>query len=179
MDNLGILPKFALTASCISPVLFTYAFIVWHKTKEGENHYYIIALLIVSAILLAFICVACLDFVSKKTHSEPISVTSFKPADKEISGYFVSYLMPLISATSEFIEIGIAVFFSLMFFLFIFVSKSFYSNPMLSIFGYKFYEITIDTGGSLLLITRENIVNVNQINNIAYATRYTVVMAKD
>ena len=173
MDTLGPLPKFFLTLSCISPVFLTYGYIACiHKD------YYICISFCAAAIFTAISCLLTLRFVAYKTYAENINVTSFKPADKEISGYFVSYLMPLVSTTDAFYSEAIGIFFIVAFFIFIFFSKSFYSNPILSLFRYKFYEVTIASGGCLLLITRKNMVNINDVKKVAYATTYTVVEAK-
>lgn len=173
MDTLGPIPKLFLTLSCISPVFLTYGYIAFNQCD-----YVVCASFVVAALITAASCLITLRFVEYKTYSERINITSFKPADKEISGYFVSYLMPLVSTTDAFYSKPIGIFFVVSFFIFIYFSKSFYSNPILSLCRYKFYEVTITTGGCLLLITNKNIVNISDVKRIAYATPYTVVEAK-
>nr|WP_300309236.1 hypothetical protein [Halomonas sp.] len=170
MDTLGPLPKTALTATCVAPILFTYSFIAAKSSMP-----FLSAVLLSSTLILGLICSLTLKLVEKKSYCENITITSFRPADKEISGYFVSYLIPLMGATSEFFTLATSLFFGALFFIFVWASKSFYTNPLLSIFGYKFYEISLSTGNTLLLITKKQLVNCSQIKKIAYATPYTVV----
>ncbi len=173
MDTLGPIPKLALTSTCVAPILFTYSFIAYQK-----NQYILSASLILIALILAAACAVTLKIVQEKSYRESIKITSFRPADKEVSGYFVSYLIPLMGATSEFFTLSTAIFFGFLFFIFIWASKSFYTNPLLSVFGYKFYEINLSTGNTLLLITKRSILNCKEVTKISYATPHTVVETK-
>lgn len=173
MDTLGPLPKISLTATCVAPILFTYSFIA-----AKSSMLILSAALFSSTIFLGIACSLTLKLVEKRSYSETITVTGFRPADKEISGYFVSYLIPLMGATSEFFTLPTSIFFGALFFLFVWASKSFYTNPLLSVFGYKFYEISLSTGNTVLLITKKQIANCSQIQKISYATPHTVVESR-
>ena len=170
MSNLGIIPKLALSFSCVAPIFTTYAFIA--ITKKN----FILSIILISAtIIAAVICQLIFLYLRKHEGQEKITVISFKPADKEVAAYFVSYLIPIMGASESFYNLYYAAFFALMFFIFIFLSKSFYTNPLLSIIGYKFYEVTVSTGGTYLLITKKSITNTQEIRTVSYATRYTLV----
>lgn len=172
MDQLSIITKACLVSTCTAPVLFVYSFLAYTK-----GHYYECALFFFITLFLGASCVKLVQYYEKKGHSTTIHVSNFKAADKEVSGFFVSYLIPVIGAGEFFYDLERGAFFVALFFVFIWASKSYYANPILGLFGYKFFELTTDSGKTLLLITKNNVEKKEQIGKIRYLTTYTVVNA--
>ena len=170
---LSVLMKFALVLTTIAPIGITLSFLLYQS--NGEPIWALFVLFF--SLSLCAICHQIILSSAKKRNKTTISATSIKPADKEISGYFVAYMLPVLGGGKYFLDIPTFSFFALMFFLFIWVSKSFYANPVLALCGYKFYEVQLTNGANLLLITKQNISKPADIGKINYITSHTVLDA--
>ncbi|AZE19449.1 hypothetical protein C4K09_5014 [Pseudomonas chlororaphis subsp. aureofaciens] len=173
LNMLSVLMKFALVLTTIAPIGLTLSFLLYQSSHE--TIWSIIVLFL--SLSLCAICHQIIIFSAKKLNKTTIAAASLKPADKEISGYFVAYMLPILGGGKYFLDPATFAFFSFMFFIFIWVSKSFYANPVLAVFGYKFYEIQLTNGANLLLITKRNINKPADIGKINYITSHTVLDA--
>ena len=173
MNQLSLLAKASLVATCTAPVLFVYSFMSYAK-----GDYYDSALFFFATLFLGASCVKMIRYFEEKGHETIIHVATFKAADKEVSGFFVSYLIPVMAAGDYFYNFQQGAFFISLFFVFVWASKSYYANPILGLFGYKFYELSTESGKTLLLITKKEIQNKNEVDKIRYLTNYTVVPSR-
>lgn len=133
--------------------------------------------------LCAIILLLC--FLIVKHSIKYNSVTSKKlttafPADKEITNYFLTYLFPLISGPDAFMDIRIASFFAVSLFFYISFSGSYSFNPLLSFWGYKYYEAEDDTGVSFVILSKKPLLKAsgNRVNLIKL-TDYTYIVIQE
>ncbi len=143
--------RYALTASSVAPVCITLAFLAFINNNM---------IILFSSLALACLSVLfCILIIYQAKKYNPITIKNLEsasPADKEITNYFLTYLFPLISGPTTFMDWRIALFFYLSLFFYIKHSSSYSFNPILSIFfKFKFYEAEDDTGVSFVLLTRE------------------------
>lgn len=169
---LSVLMKFALVLTTIAPIGLTLTFLLY---QSDQKLWSLIALL--TSLSLCIICHQIILASARKLNKTTISAASMKPADKEISGYFVAYMIPVLGVGDYFLKPANFLFFASMFFVFIWVSKSFYANPVLALCGYKFYEIQLTNGANLLLITKRKLSMPSEISKVSYITSHTVLDA--
>lgn len=168
---LSILMKFALVLTTIAPIGLTLSFLLYQSNDQKLWSLFVLF----CSLSLCAICHQIIISSAAKLNKTTVTAVSIKPADKEISGYFVAYMLPVLGGGKYFLEPFTFAFFALMFFVFIWVSKSFYANPVLAICGYKFYEVQLNNGGSLLLITKRVISKPADIGKVSYITSHTVL----
>ncbi|WP_447882305.1 hypothetical protein [Serratia fonticola] len=163
------LARLLLTASSIAPVCVTLIFIGYMKNASW---------LIYSSVIIC-ICsfVACVFFISyakKKLVELSKNIDSISPANKEVTNYFLSYLFPLLGTDSISSDWKYALFFYGSLLFYISFSENYNFNPLLSLLGYKFYEAEDDTGVGFVLISKEVINDVRNINfKVVKLTDYT------
>lgn len=91
--------RYALTASSVAPVCLTLAFLAY----INDNYK-----ILVSSILLAVVSVVFCVFIIKQAQKyNPVTLKNLEsasPADKEITNYFLTYLFPLISGPTTFMD---------------------------------------------------------------------------
>lgn len=158
----------------IAPAFFTYSFILYKESGRLDSA----SILAGISILLSLLCVLIVRLAGKRFYQTAIKAEVVRPSDKEISGYFVAYLVPLIGGGEYFSDWRVFLFFSVMFYVFVFFSKSFYANPILSLFGYKFHELQLSTGMSALLLTKRKLQNAADIDEVVYLTEHTLLDTK-
>jgi hypothetical protein len=100
-------------------------------------------------------------------------------AGKSISGdalsFLVAYLLPLIPKLSGKTDVEfISVVFVLAFFV-VFHSNSYYFNPMLTILGYRFYEVTTDANITFVSITKRKLKNIKQVDTVVQLTDHMIL----
>ncbi len=84
-----------------------------------------------------------------------VRTQTIKPTDKDVLAFLLAYLLPLLGQDSlSFHKPIIAVYVILLISVAVYHSNSYHFNPMLSLFGFHFYEIQTTDGYSAMLISR-------------------------
>ena len=78
----------------------------------------------------------------------PVKIKSVKTVDKEIVGFLLVYLLPLINQSQSTITVPALVFVAVIFFFIIYNSHAYHFNSLLGFFGYRFPASTILSGRS-------------------------------
>lgn len=149
---LSFFAKYILTASAVAPVCITLSFVAW---LNGSASYALVSIAL--AFISFFLCWITLFIVKRKVSETHVNLESLTPANKEITNYFLAYLFPLITDDKLIENIWLAVFFYVSLFVYIGFSGSYSFNPLLTFFGYKFYEAEDDTAVSFVLISKTSI----------------------
>ncbi|POL63532.1 hypothetical protein C3F24_26320, partial [Escherichia coli] len=126
--------------------------------------------------IILLLCVLIVKYAIKYNSVTSKKLTTASPADKEITNYFLTYLFPLISGPDAFMDIRIASFFAVSLFFYISFSGSYSFNPLLSFWGYKYYEAEDDTGVSFVILSKKPLLKAsgNRVNLIKL-TDYTYI----
>jgi hypothetical protein len=164
---LRFLPKLLLVATAFSPVMLTSAIVYWF---DGNKR---LALCLVGGSAVAVIaCLTVIKLAGSQLSKNSVSIKSIKPADKEIVGFIVAYLLPL-ARGSYFNGVPMLVVLGV-FFLVVMTSNAYHTNPLLSLIGYHFYEVTIEDVGYTLL-SRRNLHNTRTIKMVVSLTDYMLL----
>lgn len=144
--------KYLLTASSVAPVCLTLSFVA------VVNKYYAFAAFSLGIAMLSFFfCWLIINLIRKQISVTHVNLRSVKPANKEITNYFLAYLFPLITDDKLISDWHLACFFYISLFFYVGFSGSYSFNPLLSLLGYKFYEAEDDTSVSFVLISKGKI----------------------
>lgn len=164
---LRFLPKFLLVATAFAPVMVTFGIVFCFDGRVR------LAMgLFCGASLAVFACVAVISLAALQLAKHPVTIKSIKPADKEIVGFVLAYLLPL-ARGSQFD--GVPMFVVLgVFFLVVMTSNAYHTNPLLGLIGYHFYDVTIEDVGYTLL-SRRNLHNTKAIKSVVSLTDYMLL----
>lgn len=170
---LRFLPKLLLVCTAFAPVMLTQAAVWLYDGKpemQGPS-----AFLIFLALGLVWLCDLVIRRSATALASNSVKVSSIKPADKEIIGFVLAYLLPLArgSAFEGFPMIVVLI----VFFAVIMTSNAYHTNPLLGFLGYHFYEVTIDSVG-YVLISQRNLHNTSGIDKVVSITDYMLLDVK-
>lgn len=168
---LNTFAKVLLVSTAFAPVLLTYAYTSY--LQKGTNVVAVSLLLI--AIGLTVLCLLVIRASCRTLERIEFPVASVKTADTEIVGFVLAYLLPIVTATSEPIDIRVLAFVLAIFFFVIWTTNSYHTNPLLGMLGYHFYEITTASGITFLLITRRDVRNSRSITRVVQLTDYMVL----
>jgi hypothetical protein len=69
----------------------------------------------------------------------------------------------------------VLIFIAVIFFFIVLNSHAYHFNPLLGIFGYHFYEVTIEGNITYVLITRQNIADCKSISHVVQLTEYMIL----
>ncbi len=179
---LRFLPKFLLVATAFAPVMLTSAYVSWWKAKDDQHGWWealqiawpSMWLLITGAVAAVIVCLLVMHQAARQLSRNPVVIKSIKPADKELIGFVLAYLLPLARGTP--FE-GYPLFVVLaVFFLVVMTSNAYHTNPLLGMLGWHFYEVVIDEV-SYILVSRRNIHNVRSIKEVVSLTDYMLLDA--
>jgi hypothetical protein len=150
----------------LSPVLLT----LWFK--EFSHHWNFadgLVYLIIAIILWGFAFII-LNVSRNKLQLLPVKIESISTADKEMGSFIFAYLIPLleISYPLLFFLLGLFVFIVL-------TTHSYHFNPIFGLFGYHYYEVSIEDGTTFILMTKKTLMNTRQIKSIVQLTDYILL----
>lgn len=179
---LNKISKLALVATSLAPICLTLWFVEFSKGWDGKLtllqylklHWAVgIEYLIATAIMVA-ICFVLIWLSSKYLEKLPVQIKMVKTVDKEIVGFLLVYLLPLINQNNNTISVPVLIFIAFIFFFIIYNSHAYHFNPLLGFFGYHFFEVTIEGDITYVLITRQNITDCKNITHVVQLTEYMI-----
>jgi len=179
--------KLALVATSLAPIFLTLWFVklcsVWDATlpwlHNAANHWQAGSGYLLAALILSGLCFA-LVWLSASRHGLeplPVKIKAVKTVDKEIVGFLLVYLLPLINQSQSTISVPVLVFIAVIFFFIVYNSHAYHFNPLLGFFGYHFYEVTIEGDITYVLITHQNITDCKNVSQVVQLTEYMILDA--
>ncbi len=175
--------KLALVATSLAPICLTLWFVefnnAWNSNSPlmlnlKENWHAGWQYLLATG-LMSLLCFSLIWVSGKKLEKLPVKIKAVKTVDKEIVGFLLVYLLPLINQTTNTISAAVLVFISVIFFFIVQNSHAYHFNPLLGFFGYHFYEVVIDGDITYVLITRKNITDCKSITHVVQLTEYMIL----
>ncbi|MEG8945630.1 hypothetical protein [Rosettibacter firmus] len=150
----------------LSPVLLT----LWFKEFSQNWDYNDGLVYLIVAVVLWTIAFVILRTGRKKLQLLPVKIESISTADKEMISFIFAYLIPLleISYPLLFFLLGLFVFIVL-------TTHSYHFNPVFGLFGYHYYEVSIEGGTTFILMTKKTLMNTKQINSVVQLTDYILL----
>lgn len=172
---LSKLTKVLLISTSFSPVFLTLWFSEFSKTWNIKDGWYYLSI----ATFLSVLCFFIMGISKKKLESIPVEITAISTSDKEIVGFIIVYLLPLINQTPIQVNPYLLFFVLLIFFISLFTTNSYHFNPVLGIFGYHFYEVTIEGGITYVLVTKKNLTNTKKVKRVVQISEYMILEVGD
>jgi len=163
--------KMLLVSTSFAPILITFSFV---KYLSGEKIYKLWPYAVV-IIGLVIICLCLLYYSKNYIQEEAFTVTSISTADGEVVGFIIAYMLPLLSLTIPVIDIRVIYFIALMFFIVIWTTNSYHINPLLSLVGYHFYEVSCDDNVTYLLLTKKELRKTTTVSTVVHLTEYMIL----
>jgi hypothetical protein len=102
------------------------------------------------------------------------AVAEVKAVDNEVVAYVVAYLFPLIAPAQsvDYITFGFVL---MVLALVLSSAHAFTFNPLLTLFGYHFYEVKSSAGVSYILLSKQDVTDVKQVNSVGKLTNYLML----
>jgi len=180
---LNTLAKLSLVATSIAPILLTLWFSEisqkWNAKKNFatniSNHWDNGISYLVIAGILTIICWRLIELSKKNLEKVPVKITTVKTVDREIIGFIIVYLLPLINESTAAVNPAKLIFVGVFFFIIVATSHSYHFNPLLGIIGYHFYEVETEGGITYVLISKQNIADCKSIVQVVQLTEYMIL----
>lgn len=163
--------RILLVSTSVAPIFLT----MWFREFSKNWKIFDGLIYLVVASILVFLCLFVVAIARRKLEKIPVQISTIATADKEIVSFILIYLLPLVNSEAFDINIRVLLFVIVLFFITILTTHSYHFNPILGIFGFHFYQITLSSGLSYVLITRKNITNSKQISSVAQISEYIIV----
>jgi hypothetical protein len=133
------------------------------------NKYY----LVVIFVLLIILCRYILHLANAKLTRSVIEVKSIRNTDLNMNSIIFSYFLPFVELyKKDIISIVFWVFF-LLFMIFV-NNGTHFSNPLMKLFGFKYFEISTNNGVTYTIISKRRLINKNDIETYSQLTDYVI-----
>ena len=173
---LRVLPKLLLVGTSFAPVLLTCGVMTWFEASNGWTGFKQAWPYFSITVALVLFCLAVMRSARRELPSDAVEIKQIKPADKELIGFVIAYLLPL-ARGSGFETLPLIVVL-IVFFLVVMTSNAYHTNPLLGLLGWHFYEVIIEDVG-YILVSRRNVHNVRGIKRVVHLTDYMLADATD
>lgn len=137
---------------------------------------------LLATLLMSVLCFLLVWLSGRNLEKLPVKIKAVKTVDKEIVGFLLVYLLPLINQTTNTtclpagtVSLPVLIFIAVIFFFIVQNSHAYHFNPLLGFFGYHFYEVTIEGDITYVLITRQNIADCKSISQVVQLTEYMIL----
>jgi len=175
--------KLTLVATSLAPICLTLWFVEFSKAWDskltiGQNiaaNWQIGWGYLAATVLMSLLCFLLVCLSGRNLEKLPVKIKAVKTVDKEIVGFLLVYLLPLMNQTNNTISLPVLVFIAVIFFFIIQNSHAYHFNPLLGFFRYHFYEVTIEGDITYVLITRQNIADCKSISQVVQLTEYMIL----
>jgi len=184
---LNKLAKLALVSTALAPICLTLWFVeissAWQSSLPWSDnlasHWQAGSGYLLAALILSGLCLGLVRLSASRHGLErlPVKIKAVKTVDKEIVGFLLVYLLPLINQSQNTISLSVLVFVAVIFFLIVYNSHAYHFNPLLGLFGYHFFEVTIEGDITYVLITRQNITDCKAVSQVVQLTEYMLLDA--
>lgn len=172
---LSRLAKVLLVLTAFAPVLFTIAFVEWRKGQFSPAGPTVIAV----AICLTALCYLVLRGARTELEVMPCRLKSIKTADKEVVAFVLSYLLPLANLSGRSTDSWTLAFVAAFFLFIVATSHAYHFNPLMSVLGYHFYEVTDEDSVSYVLITKRNLRSARAAACVVQLSEYILLDVDD
>jgi hypothetical protein len=163
--------KLALVSTSLAPICLTLWLVEFSKNwnwREGLGY-------LAVALMLSLLCSVLIRTAANKLEALPVKIKSIRTADKEIVGFLLVYLLPLIKQSPNAIQLPVLLFVAAIFFVIVYNAHVYHFNPLLGLFGYHFYEATIEGDITFVLITQQSITHCKNISKVVQLTEYMIL----
>lgn len=167
---LSSIARLLLALAAISPIALTWAVADFGRRGYSPQQLFAVA----AAVGLAVACMGVLRIGRRSLTRVSFSVQELKAVDNEVVAYIVTYLFPLVAPSAE-ISVYAQVLVIVLLAMVLATSHAFTFNPILSLFGYHFYEVKCSSGVSYLLLSRNDITDVKMVRYVGRLSKHLML----
>jgi hypothetical protein len=175
--------KLTLVATSLAPVCLTLWFVELSKAWDEKLTFFqniaanwqVGCSYLVATASMSLLCFLLIWLSGRNLEKLPVKIKAVKTVDKEIVGFLLVYLLPLINQENNSISLSVLVFITVIFFFIVQNSHAYHFNPLLGFFGYHFYEVTVEGDITYVLITKQNIADCKSISHVVQLTEYMIL----
>jgi hypothetical protein len=177
--------KMALVATALAPICLTLGFVEISSVCQSNlpfadnhaAHWQAGSAYLLAALLMIVVCFGLVKLSASRLERLPVEIKAVKTVDKEVVGFLLVYLLPLINQSQNSISLHALVFVAVIFFFIVYSTHAYHFNPLLGLFGYHFFEVTIKGDITYVLITRQNITDCKAVSQVVQLTEYMILDA--
>lgn len=152
-----------LAATALSPVLLTWAYVLYKSTGSVFSA----SLPVVGACVLVLVCWGLIRAAaSTLADVAPFDSVSVKPADNDLVTFVLTYLLPLVGQGNSSVDMPAIAFAVALLFLIVLSTHAYHTNPLLALMGYHFYEIESSNGVTYSVISKRSISSAKDVRKV-------------
>jgi hypothetical protein len=132
--------------------------------------------LILLFLILVILCLYILHLAKRRLTRNYIGIKSIKSADLNMTVLIFSYFLPCIEIYNK--ELVFKIGWIVILFIIVLINKgTYFYNPLMKLFGFRYYEISTINDVTYLMISKKKIINVKSVNAYSQLTDYVILNA--
>lgn len=130
--------------------------------------------LIFCFLILVPISTLILSWAKNNLTRNTIEIKSIKSADVNLPPFIVSYFLPCIELIKK--DSTYLLVWSILLAIIILINlKTYFYNPCLKLFGYRYYEVSTKKDVTYTIISKDKLININQVKSYSHLTDYVII----
>lgn len=136
---------------------------------NSTNLIFIFLLLLISCLYISFLA-------QTKLTRNYIEINTLKTADEKMASLVFCYFLPCIEIYNK--DMISKISWIVILFILILINKgTYFYNPLMKLFGFKYYEVSTKSGTNYLMISQKKLTNKNDIKAYSKLTDYVILNA--
>lgn len=130
--------------------------------------------LIFCFIILFPLCALIITWAKNNLTKNRIEIKAIKSADFNLPTFIVSYFLPCIELLKK--DSTYMIVWCILLAIIVLINlKTYFYNPCLKLFGYRYYEISTKSDVTFVIISKEKLINANQVKSYSQLTDYVII----
>ncbi|WP_163222836.1 hypothetical protein [Bacteroides sp. 214] len=130
--------------------------------------------LVFAFFLLLLICYILMKIAKKKLTVNPVEIKAIKSADLNMNTLLLSYFLPCVELVKK--DTVFVIGWVIVLVVLIIINKgTYFYNPILKLFGFRYYEVTTGKGVTYTAISEKKLINANEIKSYSQLTDYVIL----
>ena len=175
------LVRFLFTLTSLAPMCLVYAALFTFDKDPffalTQNRIKAGACLATMAALVG-VCLWVLWFYAKKVKQRSLQIYSLRAADSPAIGFVAAYLLPVAFERTFIVQWEILAVVLIVLAWLVYVSDTYLVNPLLRLFGYRFYEVTTEDQITYILVSNREIVNTDEPIDVRVGSNFMFLRVK-
>lgn len=183
--------KIIFVTTAYSPVLLVCWFVSYYNTIKANQKVVFVNFsnfrlsdlfnrlnLIYLFFLLALICWLLLYLATNKLTRNTIKLKSIKSADFNMIALIFTYFLPCIELLNK-DKVYVFGWIAFLIVIILINKGTYFYNPLMKLFGYRYYEIATKEEVTYTMLSKEKLINGNNVNAYSQLTDYVILNASN
>lgn len=135
-------------------------------TKQITEYVWIGCVILAIGVICIPLCKCLLTLAKTKLAKSKLSISSAAPGDTNSLSSMIAYLLPVVTLSIADVNLWVLLAMVVIIILMLLWSKAIFTNPLVYLFGYRYYEVQAQSGMTYTLLSKQRRFNPKAVETV-------------